>query len=151
MLSWELMGFFRATVSLSVCSRWVTKVEDIMMKMVPRPLPSLISLVILWLFYLSLLFWLKFERPTYNVLRYKSYGTYKSLVMKFSHLVFGKVDVIFLQECRNYNWQWLTSQQPTFYHHFFFFCRTLNFIWLFVQHLLSQEPFTWIKVGPNAL
>ena len=95
--------------------------QDIMMKMVPQPLPSLISLVVLWLFYLSLLFWLKFERTTYNVLRYKSYGIYKSLVMKFSHLVFDKVDVIFLQEGRNYNWQWLTSQQPTFYHHLFFF------------------------------
>ena len=47
--------------------QWVTTIEDIVIKMFPRPLPSLISSVMLWLFYLSLLFWLKFERPTYNV------------------------------------------------------------------------------------
>ena len=128
-------------------SRWVTKVGNIMMKVVAQPLPSLISsvigcLFILWLFYLSLIFWLTFERPTYNVLRWIDH-TYKSLGMKFSRLVFDKVDVIFLQEGQNYNWQWFTSQQPTFYHHFFFFfCRTLNFIWLFVQYLFPQKPFT---------
>ena len=52
-------------------------------------------------FYLSLLFWLNFEKPTYNILRYID-DTYKSLGMKFSHLVCDKIDVIFLQEGQNY-------------------------------------------------
>ena len=47
-------------------------------------------------FLIVIIFWLTFERPTYNVLRYID-DTRKSLGMKFSHIVFDKVDVIFLR------------------------------------------------------
>ena len=127
-------------------SRWVTKVEDMMMKMVPCPFPSLISSVTgcLYFGFFTCHIILTHIRKTYFTFERPTLMFYVTLFlgMKFSHPTFDKVDLIFLQEGQNYNQQWLTSQQPTFYHHLFFFCRILNSIWLFVQYFLLQEPFT---------
>ena len=124
-------------------SRWVKKVEDIMMKMVPRPLPSLISSVISWLYYGLFTCHYYFGSNLKELLI-----TFYVKLMTHTRVWEWKSAILFLTKST-----WFSSGRSklqltmiNFSLHFtisyIFFCRTLNFIWLFLQYLLQQEPFT---------
>ena len=135
-------------------SRWVTKIEDIMMKMVPRPLPSLISSVILWFSYtISSVILVAIALAQIRT-------TYLYFTLNWWHIqeIDNEIQPSSFCHCRRDSSSGRSKLQLKMIHFTtayilpsFFFYRTLNFNWLFVQYLLPQEPFTYIKVDPNTL
>ena len=123
-------------------SRWVKKVEDIMMKMFPWPLPSLISSVIACLYYGCFTYHYYFGSHSKDLLI--------TLYVKLMTPARAWNDIqpsCFCQSRRDLRMSKLqltviSCTTVSILPSFIFFCRTLNFIWFFVQYLLQQEPFS---------